>query len=293
MTYAIRNSVILLSLMIIIIIVMAVNNSKSLKVLHRVAQEKNMKANILRELRRQNPDLVNEKQIIEEHKALLAEAEKKTKHILKNDTPTLTYDYLTSLSKKYGKNLKFDFITGDTGAIGETFYDKYRITGNANVFSIYDFIYQLEKQPPLYTIEKFSLIENEKGSIFSDTLHFDIELNVYFDANGTDISDINLRQLPYSKISYNPFRFRVYEPKEEDNEEENGEFVNVEKVKMIGITKDKVFLKIQGHYVKSLSIGDEVAYGYLKKIDMKNQLAVFKINRTGISQEKILKIEKD
>jgi len=290
MTYAIRNSVILLSLMIIMIIVMAVNNSRGLNVLHRVTQEKNMKANILKELRRENPDLVNEKQIIEEHKMLLEEAEKRTKHILKNDTPTTTYDYLTSLSKKYSKGLKFDFVTGTPGAIGETFYDKYTISGNSDIFSIYNFIYQLEEQPPLYTVEKFALIENEKGSIFSDTLHFDIELNVYFDANGTDMADINLRQLPYSKISYNPFRFRVYEPKEELNEDMG---INIDAVTMIGITKDKVFLKIQGHYVQSLAIGDEIAYGYLEKIDMKNQLAIFKINKTGIPQEKILKIEKD
>lgn len=290
MTYAIRNSVILLGLMVIMIIVMAVNNSRGLKVLHRVTQEKNMKANILKEIRRKNPDLANEKQIIEEHKALLKEAEKRTKHILKDDNPTITYDYLTSLTSKYSKNLHFDFVTGTPGTVGETFYDKYTISGNADVFSIYNFIYQLEEQPPLYTVEKFSLLENEKGSIFSDTLHFEIEMNVYFDANGTDMSDINLRQLPYSRISYNPFRFRVYEP-QENKDKDMG--IDIDTVKMIGITKDKVFLKIQGHYVQSLSVGDEIAYGYLEKIDMKNQLAVFKINKVGIPQEKILKIEKD
>lgn len=290
MTYAIRNSVILLSLMIIIIIVMAVNNSGNLKVLHRVTQEKDMKANILKEIRRKNPDLANEKEIIEEHKRLLEDAEKKRKHILKDDNPTATYDYLTSLSNHYSKKLNFNFVTNEHGQIEATFYNNYTISGDSDIFSIYNFVYQLEEQSALYTIEKFTLIENEKGSIFSDSLHFELKLNVYFDSNGTDMSDISLRKLPYYRISYNPFRFRIYEPEIEDNKDIG---IDLDTVKMIGITTNKVFLKIQGHYVQALSIGDEVAYGYLKRIDMKDQLAIFKINKIGLSQEKILKIEKD
>ncbi len=290
MTYAIRNSLILFGLLILIFFVMFFNNQRALKVLHKVALEKDNKAGELMRLRKDYPDLANEKQIIAKHQKMLEEAAKKTKRILKIDNPTITYDYLIKLSKKYAKNLSFNFLTLESGKVNETFYNSYNITGDASIYSIAKFIYQLEKQPPLYTIEKFKLLENENGSIYSDSLHFDMELKVYFDFNGTDIKDITLLRLPKYYLKENPFRFKIHEPQKTKESEFD---IDLDKAKLIAITKDMIFLKVEGQYVRALRTGDMVAYGYLDKIDFNNQLAVFKINKIGLPQKKILKIEKD
>ncbi len=290
MTYAIRNSLILFGLLVIIFFIMLFNNQNALKILHKVQAERDRKATELTNLRRQYPDLANEKQIIAKHQKMLEEAAKKTKKILKEDTPTITYDYLTRLASKYAQNISFNFTTKPQGKIKDTFYNQYNITGDASIYSISRFIYQLEKQPPLYTIENIRLEENEKGSIYGDSLHFDIKLNVYFDYNGIDISDIKLLNLPYYSLKSNPFKFKIHEPQKTKGSEYD---IDIDNAKLIAMTKDLVFLKIEGQYVRTLSVGDPVAYGYLDKIDFKNQVAVFKINKIGIPQKIILKIEKD
>ena len=290
MTYAIRNSLILLGLLLITFFVIFINNSHVNKELRKVAWEKNQKYQQLQTLRRNYPDLANEKQIIAKHQKMLEEAAKKTKRILKDDTSISTYDYLTKLANKYAGNLSFNFFVKESGKINETYYNRYNINGDASIFMLAKFIYELEKQPPLYTIEKFKLMENEKGSIYSDTLHFDMDLNVYFDYNGTAMEDIELRKLPYYRLKSNPFRFKIHEPKPL---KKNSNEIDLDKAKMIAITEGMIFLKVEGQYVRTLQVGDTVAYGYLDKIDFKNQVAVFRINKYGIPQKKILKIEKD
>ena len=299
MSYAIRNTIILAVLLVIVIVGFIIGNSKYVKQKEELTIEYNRLAEELNNLKITNPDYNDIVRITEEYQTLRIKDQKTGKVIPKENNPTLSYLYLLNICDKFCPGLDFEFSLEKSGMISNTSYNSFFLSGEANIYSLYSFIFQIEKNIMFYTIERISLseviIEEEKEegiiTLKPNMVSFEIMINVYFNEQITETIDVvKLRNLRYKNINYNPFYTRVHEPVVDIDQET---YTNLDYSQMIGLTPEKVFLRDNNENIVIISPGDKVAYGYLDRINWKEQSAVFKINRVGITVDKILYWSKD
>ena len=281
MPYAIRNSIILGLLLILVFVGGLLSNSQSVKRLEKyeTALGKNQKT--LTQLNRTYPDLGKTDEIIASLDDMKKKALQDNKIILKNDNPTQTYQYLIDITETFTPDLNFDFKVAQGGKKGELPFNSYTLNGSGNVESLHFFIFQVEYQAPLYIIESMRI--SETSVALKDTVDFSMKISVFYDQNtGTSISEIPFRSFSYSNLIYNPFYSQIHSPLDRTEEDK---YINISTSLIIGLTPDKVFLRDINGLIVSLVPGTRVAYGYLNYINWKQQCAVFIINRIGINQE--------
>ncbi|MCK4695579.1 MAG: hypothetical protein KAT74_07440 [Candidatus Cloacimonetes bacterium] len=298
MPYAIRNTIILTVLLVIVIVGFIIANSKYVKQKEELTIQYNRLAEQLSNLKIANPDYNDIERITEEYQALRREDQKTGKVIPKENNPTLSYLYLLNICDKFCPGLDFKYSLEKSGMIGNTSYNSFFLSGEANIYSLYPFIFQIEKNIMFYTIERIFLSEviieeEEEGmtTLIPNMVSFEIMINAYYDEQIIQtIDNVKLRNLRYKNINYNPFYTRVHEPRVDIDQEK---YLNLDYSQMIGLTPEKVFLRDNNENVLIIFPGDKVAYGYLDRINWKEQSAVFKINRVGITIDKILYWSKD
>lgn len=281
MSYAIRNTIILAGLLVIVFIGGLLSNSQSVKRLEKMEKTYNSNRQTLDQLKRTNPDLDKTDEIIASLDEMKKKALEDNKIILKNDNPSQTYQYLIDITETFTPDLDFDFKVAQGGKSNNLPFNSYTLNGTANIESLHFFVFQIEYQAPLYIIESMRL--SETSVALKDTVDFAMKLNVFYDKKtGTSISEIPFRSFSYSSLAYNPFYSRIHTPI--DRSEEN-KYLNINTALLIGLTPDKIFLRDMNGMIVTLVPGSRVAYGYLNYINWKQQCAVFNINRIGINQE--------
>ena len=288
MSYSIRNSVILAGLLIIILLGSYLVNAKSAKKLEELEKSNKESSTMLEDLKRANPDLGNEEKVMKSLEKMKRKVLENSKLVLKEDNATLTYQYLIDITENFCPDVTFDFQVSKSGEYKEFSFNTYNLAGKANIESLHFFIFQIEYQSPLYTIESIKLAE--ESVIEVDTVNFKIVINSYFNKTGTDFKDIPLRSFKFTNLRYNPFYSRIHAPIPDPYELQ---FLNIYTSSIIGLTPYKVFLRDEHGKINTLSPGDKVAFGYLDHINWHEQCAVFKINRIGITEEEILYINNE
>jgi len=281
MPYAIRNSIILGVLLVLIFIGGMLSNSQSVKRLEK--NEKAFQGNrrTLSQLKKTYPDLNKTDEIIASLDNMKKKALEDYKIILKDDNPTQTYQYLIDITETFTPDLNFDFKVAQSGKKGDLPFNSYTLNGSGNIESLHFFLYQVEFQAPLYVIESMRI--SETSVALKDTVDFSMKLSVFYDKKtGTSISEIPFRSFSYSNLTYNPFYSQIHAPIDKSEEEK---YINIQTALIIGLTPDKVFLRDINGLIVALVPGSRVAYGYLYYINWKQQCAVFNINRIGINQE--------
>jgi len=286
MPYSVRNTIVLIILLIIVILGTILVNAKSVRKLEELEKSNKDNSETIEKLIRTHPDLKNEEKVMESLENMKKKVLESSKFILKEDNPTLTYQYLIDITENFCPDVVFDFKVLKSGKDKEFSFNSYNISGNVNIESLHFFIFQIEYQSPLYAIESIKLSEESVTKI--DTVNFAIVLNAYFNESGTDIKDIPLRSFKFTNLRYNPFYSRIHPPLDDAYELQ---FLNIYTSTIIGLTPYKVFLRDEDGKINTLTPGDKVAYGYLDQINWYKQAAVFKINRIGITEEEIIYID--
>jgi hypothetical protein len=73
-------------------------------------------------------------------------------------------------------------------------------------------------------------------------------------------------------------------------DENDYRLIDVELGTMLGISESRVFLRDRRGIIRILKRGDEVLWGHLWKIDHREGLAIFKLNKYGFEENFILSI---
>lgn len=287
MKYAIRNSIILFIILLLVFTgfkVYSIPNSTKVKKLKKTYQE-NLK--LLEDLRTQNPNIEDQYKI----EYLLSDLQEKKrqtgKFILKKEDPIFSYKYFLDICDKFSSKMEFDFnISKQTDANNQTF-NSYTLTGIAYIDEVYNFLYQLEKQYLLYIITAVDITEE---STKDATVKFEISIQGYQADSGTVEEEAPWRTLPPRHITYDPLLSRIHGPIERSYEEK---FINVEKVRVIGLSAEKVFLAEENGTITVLAPGDKVGYGYIDYINLEEQYVQFKLNKIGIITTHKLYLEKE
>ena len=299
MSYAIRNTLILGVLLLIVFFGFLIINTSAKKELVKLEREYNQKKTSLDEIMATNPYIKNESQIIDSLETMKKIAYQSSKQIPNSDNPTATYQYLLDICENYCPNFTFDFELVNSGEQDSVYYNIYNLKGLTDISSLYSFVNQIENQYFLIVIDNFQLsefydpkkesTENTQNSV--PQIDFSLDLRVYYDyENGTKPEDIPNKKLEYSTIKYNPFISRIYEPQKDTKEEE---YINIYSSIIVGLTKNKVFVRDHLGKISTLLPGGKVAYGYLDHIDWDEQSVTFKMNEIGVVTEKIMYIDKE
>lgn len=291
MPYVIRNTLILLGIMLIVLFVIVVNNNRTASQLEAAKASLQENRSSLERLHRTTPDLSREDEVIAELEERRVRARESKKIILKHDDPTISYQYFLDIVETFTPDIKFNFLIARSGTLDRerVNFNTYTLNGTAEIQSLHFFLFQIEYQPPLYTIENIRL--NEEGTAQSDRVNFTITLNAYYDENeGTDINEVTLRPFQYSELKENPFYTKIHQPRFDELEEQ---YLDIYAGELLGLTPSKVFFRNDKGMIVSLSEGDKVAYGNLTRIDWDNQSAVFTVDKIGIPVEETIFLEKE
>lgn len=281
MNYAIRNTLILSILLVLVILGFLIGNTfnatkfKEIRIIYENNQKK------LDDIVAANPDMNDQDIFVKSLKDLEREAQRESKLIPQYNNPTITFKYLLEICDNFCPGLTFNFTyKGQTPVEGVSF-NTYSINGTATMRTLYSFIYQLEKQYILYVIESIKIQEQIDEGTVANNVNFTIVFNAYFEETTHDIGKIPFRKLKYKNIEYNPFYTRIHHPLPEELEKG---YLNTKFAEIIGLTPDSVFMKDQTGKVHILKTGDKVAYGILKSINWKDQYAIFQLNEIGITK---------
>ena len=288
MEYAVRNTIILAILLLLVIGGSYWGNRKSSVVLSQAKATYNDLRETVDGLKRANPDLVNEEMIISALERMEARARENVKIILKDDNPTITYKYLVDIVDRYCPGLIFNFLAEKSGQQDMISYNSYKIDGSSSFSDFYKFIDHLENESPLLTIESISL--KEKFDTISDTIQFHLSFKSYFEGTGIPYEDVTMKNIKHLYFRYNPFQTRIHSPMQYSGLDED---VILEKAVLIGLTPEKVFMRDHRGKLRILFPGDKTAFGNLTSINWEEQYAAFTINKTGVNEEKIIYIDKE
>ncbi|MEA3476308.1 MAG: hypothetical protein U9R23_07710 [Candidatus Cloacimonadota bacterium] len=288
MPHTVRNTIVLVVLLLIVIIGIILANANYVKRLEKLKKSNKENSEMQERLRKENPDLENEEKVMESLDDMKKQVLENSKLILKEDTPTLTYQYLVDIADNFCPDVSFNFQISKSGKVKEFSFNTYTISGDANIKSLYFFVFQIEYQSPLYTIESIKIAEQSVAK--ADTVSFTITLNAYYNEDGTELQNILFRNFRFTNLRYNPFYSRIHTPISDEYELK---FLNIYTSTIIGLSPYKAFLRDDKGRIHTLRTGEKVAYGYLDHINWYKQAAVFTINRIGIPEEKIIYMNED
>lgn len=204
-----------------------------------------------------------------------------------------TYAYLNSIIQYVGA-LNFDMAYQRTENLKGYGYNIYRITGEGNFSNIYEFIWYLERGPEIYRIRDLSMQSteqrnNETGK-FTLSVPFNFELCAYFAAIPelpkikNSLSDV--RVIKQKKNPFYPYILRDVEPNKDL-------LVEVDRSTLKAVIPGKAYITDQFGKSQVLAVGDRVYLGRTSKIDPKRNQVTFTLNKGGVIEKYVLKLQFD
>ncbi|MEX2456794.1 MAG: type 4a pilus biogenesis protein PilO [Balneolaceae bacterium] len=207
------------------------------------------------------------------------------KTLFDNNNPDETYRFLSIINST--EPLEFDFVFNDSTSTDQYGILQSQVDGQGSYRSVLNFISRIENSEPVQKVSEIVITPvNEVGS-YSD-VNFNFRLQSFYDRQNV----LSTRQTPgvsgFVQLSrQNPFfpLIRNVEPNEDN-------LVNVEESNLVGIGRNKVYMLNQEGRMVTLLQNDEVYLGRLRSLDMNAGEAVFQLNKGGIIESITLKVER-
>ena len=212
------------------------------------------------------------------------------KVLLPSETVHETYRYLESIA---GRRASFDYEYKLSGISeeGDILYANYQLKGKGTYRNINKFIHYLENSKPLYKIESLDLSRPAGSQTVSGDIDVTLKFKGIFSVgeNHENLKDEDIYVLKDAAYStrYNPFKpfvLNILPPNTEN-------LLVVERARVIAILKGLAYIQHQQGNMLTMRVGDRVYLGILEKIDLKKGEVVFAMNRGGIFDRVILKLE--
>ncbi len=231
-------------------------------------------------------EFIKLKKLIEKKEKMLTNLDKK---IVSKVTSAETYEYLNQILNYVGF-IEFNLFYGGTEKQNGFGYNLYVIKGEAPFNRLYKFIWYIERGPCIYKIKKLNLrgVESKDAETGHPKLiiPFEMEIQAYF-AEIEDLPSIHrtLRSVRVQKAinPFYPFILRNLPPNTEN-------LIEIERAELKAIVPGKILVADYGGKIHVLKEGDPVYLGYLTKIDMENNQAIFTLNKGGVYEKFVLKL---
>ncbi len=285
MSYAIRNTIILLvTLFLIIGIGLGYNKffqenqiEELQEELTRKQQDLNSKQNINNEFSELNDRYQSALSIISNYDKMLYTSNK----------PDDVYDFLNEINRDGGNRIFFDYVYSDSVPDNQYGVIRSTLSGFSDYDALVSFINKIENSQLLNKVSRVTISpgrsEDGPSSVnFAFSLESYYQKTQLFDSVSTEYTIVENAEVS----TFNPF-FPLIQNTVPPNSEG---LVNVETSRIVGITGNRVFVIGQDNKVVSLKVGDRVYLGYLSAIDLNNKTATFNLNKGGIEQVVTLEV---
>ncbi|MEP0005019.1 hypothetical protein A8B79_09810 [Balneola sp. EhC07] len=286
MSYALRNSLILLVTLLLI----AGAAFSYIKFVQKAEIN-----DLTTELESLNRDYGTKTEIRDQYPPLL-ERYNKARDIVQNfdkklyssNNPDDVYDYLSEINDE-NLELFYDFTYQDSTVNNQYGILRSRIVGTGIYSDFVTFINKIENSLYLNKIENVNITPGV-GEATQDYVNFNMTLNSYYQKIVFETAeDIQQKFRIDSTISvFNPLKPLVLSsvPANTDN------LTNIEQSRLIGLTSTRIFIIDQNGETQILKPGDKVYLGYLREIDSENKEVIFNLDKGGIQEIFTLKVER-
>lgn len=208
------------------------------------------------------------------------------KKLYSSNKPDNVYEFLNKVNFDGGNQIDFDFIFSDSIPDNQYGILQSSVSGFGDYEAFISFVNKIENSQLLNKISELIIspgnTEEEINSVnFSFVLDSYYQKTQLFDSNNIDFR-INENEDVSNSNPIFPLIQSTIPPNEEG-------LVNVQTSRIVGITSSRVFLVASGGVV-SLKPGDRVYLGYLEKIDIDNKRATFNLNKGGIQEVVTLEV---
>ena len=286
MSYALRNSLILLVTLLLI----AGAAFSYIKFVQKAEIN-----DLTTELESLNRDYGTKTEIRDQYPPLL-ERYNKARDIVQNfdkklyssNNPDDVYDYLSEINDE-NLELFYDFTYQDSTVNNQYGILRSRIVGTGIYSDFVTFINKIENSLYLNKIENVNITPGV-GEATQDYINFNMTLNSYYQKIVFETAeDIQQKFRIDSTISvFNPLKPLVLSsvPANTDN------LTNIEQSRLNGLTSIRIFIIDQNGETQILKPGDKVYLGYLREIDSENKEVIFNLDKGGIQEIFTLKVER-
>lgn len=284
MSYAVRNTIILLVTLFIIIGLGAAYSQIYLKnKINDLENELSAKQSDLNSKQNINADYA---ELITTYEAALGVIENYDKVLYESNKPDNVFDFLNKINQYEGNKVFFDFVYSDSIPDNQYGILESSIVGFGDYGDVVDFINSIEHSQLLNKVSEV-IISPPRAEDDINDVNFSFILESYYqktailDSIGTDYAI-----LKDSEVStFNPL-YPLILPSIPNNTEG---LINVNSARIIGVTGSRVFLSESGKVI-SLKVGDKVYLGYLESIDIQQKKATFNLNKGGIQEVVTLEV---
>ncbi|MEQ9266043.1 MAG: hypothetical protein RLN81_12515 [Balneolaceae bacterium] len=284
MSYAVRNTIILLVTLFIIIGLGAAYSQIYLKnKINDLENELSAKQSDLSSKQNINADYA---ELITTYEAALNVIENYDKVLYESNKPDNVFDFLNKINEFEGNKIFFDFVYSDSIPDNEYGILESSIVGFGSYGAVVDFINSIEHSQLLNKVSEVVISPPRAEDDIND-VNFSFILESYYQKTAIlDSVSTEFAILKDSEVSrFNPL-YPLILPSVPNNTEG---LVNVSSARIIGVTGSRVFLS-EGGKVISLKVGDKVYLGYLESIDIQQKKATFNLNKGGIQEVVTLEV---
>jgi Tfp pilus assembly protein PilO len=207
------------------------------------------------------------------------------KTIFRNNNPDEVFRFLSLLNQMAGLDFNFAFrdstVTSDYGII------RSEITGSGSYRGLMTFVNAIENSEPVQKIYDVSLTPVGQTGSFQN-VNFVFHIRSKYDSNKMFNSDrtpgISTRTLA---SAHNPFFPLIRTP---DPNEDN--LPDIDNSRLIGVSASTIFLLNQDGRMVTLRPNDRVYLGRLESINVQQGNATFRLNRGGIIDVVTLEVQR-
>lgn len=211
-----------------------------------------------------------------------------SKLLISDDNPSITYQYLLKLMNWMNRDIIFDFsVSAKTSE--ELEFNEYIISGRTHFASLVSLVNNIEHQRTLLTIEELSIGNDNVAN--SDSVSFSMVFRTHYKPGGADPDKVTPKSINTIAASYMLFNTRLFENARPVSEVAGR--INLDSSTLIGLSKDKIFMRDSQGIIRILSVGDRVSHGYLSAINVSEEKAVFKLDLYGITEDKSIFLKRN
>jgi hypothetical protein len=288
MKYAVRNSIILFLVLLLIIGFVYYDVNEKNKVIAQISSSLatvSSEINSLTVNRTVMPDTLMLSYMQDQITHLDNWALLNSKFFLQTDDTRISWAYLQNIVRRFNRNLEFNFGTNNQQGVLT-----YNITGITTIPYLNAFVNHIERLGALYTIENVTLSQNftETDDGPRNFINYTIALRSWVDPSiGRNLGETELRRITFPRLINDPFRPAIHTPLRVPSQEA---MVSFYELTFISFTQQHAFFIDGSSNVIALAPMQRIAYGFFSHVDNQNR-AVFRINTTGLYETKHIVLE--
>lgn len=221
--------------------------------------------------------------IQERHTTIKYQAENATKELLVDNNAATIFDYLSKINSGpafTGMNfsLRDSVLNADHGIV------RVAVDGRGEYSNFYNFLLMLEQSKPIARITDIRIAPLAETTQLSDVV-FQMNVEFYYARGATKSNPDLLINTTIPQRLYNPLYPLVHEVPSNDQN-----LPNVDQSRLVGLTGTGAYIIDQTGEFMFLPVGSRVYLGRLQSVNPSRNTATFELNRGGISDSVVLRI---